>query len=68
VIEGDIPAARVHELRLQLPALTRGEGVVECEFDRYQAVAAGSPPPSRPRTDFDPLDRQQYLLRVMRRI
>jgi ribosomal protection tetracycline resistance protein len=68
VVEGDIPAARVHELRLQLPGLTRGEGVVECAFDRYEPVAAGSPPPTRPRTDFDPLDREQYLLRVMRRI
>src|SRR5712692_7579941 len=30
---GDIPAARVHLLRQQLPTLTRGEGVVECAFD-----------------------------------
>ena len=28
-LEGDIPAARVHGLRQQLPTLTRGEGVVE---------------------------------------
>jgi ribosomal protection tetracycline resistance protein len=67
VVEGDIPAACVHELRLQLPSLTRGEGVVECEFDRYEPVAGGEVP-RRPRTDFDPLDREQYLLRVMRRI
>ncbi|HEY1365497.1 MAG TPA: translation factor GTPase family protein [Gaiellaceae bacterium] len=67
VVEGDIPAAHVHELRLQLPALTRGEGVVECAFDRYEPVAAGAVP-TRPRTDFGPLDREQYLLRVMRRI
>ena len=26
MIEGDIAAARVHELRLELPGLTRGEG------------------------------------------
>jgi ribosomal protection tetracycline resistance protein len=37
-LEGDISAARVHELRLQLPELTRGEGVLECTFHRYQAI------------------------------
>ena len=42
-VEGDIPAARVHELRLQVPGLTRGEGVLEAEFDRYEAVAGRVP-------------------------
>jgi ribosomal protection tetracycline resistance protein len=37
-LEGDISAARVHELHLQLPELTRGEGVLECTFHRYQAI------------------------------
>jgi ribosomal protection tetracycline resistance protein len=37
-VEGDIPAARVHQLRTELPALTRGEGVLECAFDRYKPV------------------------------
>jgi ribosomal protection tetracycline resistance protein len=37
-LEGDIPAARVHELRLQLPELSRGEGVLECTFNRFQAI------------------------------
>jgi ribosomal protection tetracycline resistance protein len=36
VLEGDVPAARVHELRTELPVLTRGEGVLECTFDRYE--------------------------------
>jgi ribosomal protection tetracycline resistance protein len=36
VLEGDVPAARVHELRTELPVLTRGEGVLECVFDRYE--------------------------------
>ena len=67
VWEGEIPAARVHELRQQLPALTRGEGVLDCDFDvaRYRAV--GGPPPTRPRTDHNPLDRKEYLVRVTRR-
>ncbi|MEU7476392.1 translation factor GTPase family protein [Lentzea sp. NPDC042327] len=35
VLEGHLPAARVHELQRRLPALTRGEGVLESEFDHY---------------------------------
>ncbi len=64
-LEGEIPAARVHELRQQLPALTRGEGVLECAFDRYEPVTGTFP--TRPRTDQNPLNRDEYLLRVTRR-
>jgi ribosomal protection tetracycline resistance protein len=63
-LEGDVPAARVHELRQQLPALTRGEGVLECEFDRYEPVSGTIP--TRPRLDDNPLSREEYLRRVMR--
>ncbi len=66
VVEGAIPAARVHDLRLRLPALTRGEGVLESTFERYEAVRGEIP--TRPRTDNDPLDRKAYLLRVVRRV
>jgi ribosomal protection tetracycline resistance protein len=65
VLEGDIPAAQVHGLRQQLPALTRGEGVLECTFDRYEPVTG--PPPARARTDSNPLNREEYLQRVTRR-
>jgi ribosomal protection tetracycline resistance protein len=61
-VEGDIPAARVHELRLQLSSATRGEGVLECSFDRYEP--AGGTVPIRSRTDDNPLNREEYLLRV----
>ena len=44
VIEGEIPAARVHELRRQLPGLTRGEGVLESEFSRYAASVVEDDP------------------------
>jgi ribosomal protection tetracycline resistance protein len=64
VLEGDIPAAAVHRLRQRLPALTRGEGVLECAFDRYEPVSG--PPPARARTDDNPLDREEYLRRVRR--
>jgi ribosomal protection tetracycline resistance protein len=66
VLEGMIQAARVHALEQRLPALTRGEGVLECEFDHYEPVHG--PPPERPRTDHNPLDREEYLLHVSRRV
>ena len=65
-LEGDIPAAQVHALQLQLPTLTSGEGVLESAFDRYEPVRGT--PPDRPRTDHDPLNRDEYLLRVVRRV
>ena len=42
-VEGDVPAARMNELQQRLRALTRGEGVVELVFDRYEPVAGEQP-------------------------
>jgi ribosomal protection tetracycline resistance protein len=67
VLEGEIPAARVHEMQQRLPALTRGEGVLECAFDRHRYQPVGGEFPTRPRTDQNPLDREEYLLRLTRR-
>jgi ribosomal protection tetracycline resistance protein len=61
-LEGDIPVTRVHELRQQIPHLTRGEGVMESAFDRYEPVRG--PAPARPRTDDNPLNREEDLYRV----
>ena len=66
LLEGEIPAGRVHELYQQLPGLTRGEGVLETVFSHYAAVAG--PAPTRKRTDLNPLNRKEYLLNVGRRI
>ena len=66
VIEGEIPASRVHQLEQQLPALTRGEGVLESAFDHYRPVRGT--PPTRPRSDLNPLNRKEYLLHVVRRV
>ena len=63
-LEGEGPAARMKELQQRLRALTRGEGVIELVFDRYEPV--GKPVPTRPRTDDNPLDRDEYLFRVLR--
>jgi ribosomal protection tetracycline resistance protein len=40
--------------------------VLESGFERYEPVRG--PVPTRPRTDHNPLDRKEYLLRVMRRV
>jgi ribosomal protection tetracycline resistance protein len=65
VLTGEIPAAQVHELTQQLPGPTRGEGVLESAFDRYQPVRGAVP--VRPRSDHNPLNRKDYLLQVVRR-
>ncbi|MFD5795510.1 GTP-binding protein [Streptomyces diastatochromogenes] len=67
VLEGAVPAARVHELEQRLPGLTRGEGELETSFDHYAPVTRG-PLPERPRTDHNPLNRKEYLLNVTRRV
>jgi ribosomal protection tetracycline resistance protein len=66
LVEGEIPAARVHQLQQQLPALTRGEGGLESAFDHYRPVHGTVP--TRPRSDHNPLNREEYLLRVRRRV
>lgn len=64
-IEGRVPAARVHALHQQVPALTRGEGVLEWEFDGYHPVTGRSP--SRRRTTPNPVNRKEYLMHLARR-
>jgi ribosomal protection tetracycline resistance protein len=65
-LEGEIPAARVHELQQMLPGLTSGEGVVQCEFGRYRRIRGT--PPTRSRSDQNPLNRKEYFLHVRRRV
>ncbi|MFE7900294.1 GTP-binding protein [Streptomyces sp. NPDC057424] len=67
VLEGTVPAARVHALEQRLPGLTRGEGELESSFAHYAPVTHGTIP-ERPRTDHNPLDRKEYLLNVTRRV
>lgn len=59
---GEIPAARVHALAQRLPGLTRGEGALETTFDHYRPVRGAQP--RRARTDLNPVDRREYLLRL----
>ena len=59
-----IRVARLHDLQARLPDLTGGEGVLESAFSGYRPVEGV--PPTRPRTDRNPLDRADYLRRVSR--
>jgi len=65
-LEGEIPAARVYELQQHLPALTRGDGVLDYAFDHYEPVRGTIP--TRPRSDHNPLNRKEYLLHVVRHV
>ncbi|MGA5036779.1 GTP-binding protein [Streptomyces capoamus] len=67
VLEGTVPAARVHALEQRLPGLTRGEGELETAFGHYAPVTRGTVP-ERPRTDHNPLNRKEYLLAFVRRV
>jgi ribosomal protection tetracycline resistance protein len=64
VIEGDIRTVRMRALEQQLPGLTQGEGTLECSFGHYQQVSGELP--ARPRSDHNPLNRQEYLRHVTR--
>lgn len=64
ILEGDILAARVHELQQLLPGLTRGEGVLDSAFDHYQPIHGTFP--ARARTDNNPLNRKEYLMNIGR--
>jgi ribosomal protection tetracycline resistance protein len=66
IVEGEIAAARVHELQQLLPGLTHGEGALETAFAGYRAVTG--PSPTRRRSDNNPLNRKEYLLHVQRRV
>jgi ribosomal protection tetracycline resistance protein len=65
-LEGEIAAARMHLLQQQVGAATRGEGVLELAFARYEPVSGTIP--TRPRSDFNPLNRGDYLLHLARRV
>jgi ribosomal protection tetracycline resistance protein len=65
-IEAVLPAALLRDLQRRLPALTRGEGVLESRLVGYEPVTASAP--TRRRTTPDPLNREEYTLNVARRV
>ncbi|MGC4940697.1 GTP-binding protein [Kribbella sp. DT2] len=61
-LTGLIPAGRVHTFESQLPGLTHGEGILLTTFDSYRPVPGT--PPTRARTDGNPLNLKEYLLHL----
>ncbi|MEV8375267.1 translation factor GTPase family protein [Kribbella sp. NPDC056861] len=61
-LTGLIPAGRVHAFEAQLPGLTHGEGVLLAAFSGYRTVPGR--PPTRARTDGNPLNHGEYLLHL----
>jgi ribosomal protection tetracycline resistance protein len=64
-IETTLPAARAQALQRELPILTSGEGVLDPSFAGYQPVSGDQP--TRRRTTANPLNREEYLMRLARR-
>jgi ribosomal protection tetracycline resistance protein len=62
VLETVLSAARAQDLQRMLPGLTSGEGVAETRFGGYRPVSG--PPPTRPRSTANPLNRDEYMLQV----
>lgn len=65
LVTGEIPARRVREMQMSLLPLARGEGAWSSR-PRGDRPVTGSPP-SRVRTDGNPLDRAEYLQHLRRR-
>ena len=61
-LTGLIPAGRVHAFEAQLPGLTHGEGILLTAFDGFHPVPGR--PPTRARTDGNPLNQKEYLLHL----
>ena len=66
MITAVLPATRADELQRELPALTRGEGVLDSSFAGYRPVSGD--PPTRRRTRPNPLNLGEYVARVERRL
>jgi ribosomal protection tetracycline resistance protein len=65
VVEATVAAAKLQELRLRLPGLSGGEGVIESEFGGYRPVEGEAP--SRQRTTANPLNLAEYVSELSHR-
>ena len=65
VVEAVLPSALLHDLQRQLPGLTGGEGALESDFTGYRPVSGEQP--IRPRTTANPLNLDEYMMRLARR-
>jgi ribosomal protection tetracycline resistance protein len=65
-LRGEPPTARMPDVERALPGLTQGESVFAARPCGCQPI--GGPPPTRERRDGNPLDRDEYLLRVLKHL
>ncbi|WP_328329210.1 MULTISPECIES: translation factor GTPase family protein [unclassified Streptomyces] len=59
LVTAELPVRRVQKFQKALPGLTRGEGTVWSRPGEDRPVRG--PAPTRPRTDGNPLNREEYL-------
>jgi len=64
VVETELPATHLRELRSRLAGLTGGEGVLDADFAGYRPVSGE--PPVRRRLTPDPRNLDEYLAQVGR--
>ncbi|GAO10354.1 putative tetracycline resistance protein [Streptomyces lydicamycinicus] len=67
LLEGTLPAGRVHELGRRIPSLTNGEGVFLSQLHGHRPVSGSFPVRPRPAGP-DPLDRDEYILHAVKRL
>jgi ribosomal protection tetracycline resistance protein len=65
-MEAVLAASLVDDLQRRLPGLTGGEGVLETDFAGYRPVAGD--PPRRRRTTPNPLNREEYMMHLAKRV
>jgi ribosomal protection tetracycline resistance protein len=65
-IQAIAPLTAVRDVQAMLPGLTRGEGLVDADFEGYEPVIGGTPP-TRPRTTPNGLDVVEYMAQLARR-
>lgn len=61
-ITGRMPTDTVYAFEQRLPDISRGEGDLSTRFDSWAPIPGDAP--SRPRPDFNPLNRKLYLAQV----
>jgi ribosomal protection tetracycline resistance protein len=64
LVRATVPAAELRGLGQALPGATHGLGTLTAQWIGHRPVTGT--PPTRRRTDGNPLDRAEYLLRVFR--
>lgn len=64
-ISGTIPVQQTFGLERKIPHLTQGEGIFTATSGEYQKVKGRAP--SQPRKDHNPLNKEEYLRKTLKR-